>query len=338
MSSNASKTNFDLNYLAENQPSMCIPRVFENISERQVREVFEQLDLGQLDHIDIIERSSEKGEKYKRIFIHFSKWYWNDDAITARRRLIEGKDIKVVYNMPWFWKISANRWTGNNNPSVMQRESNAIHEDVRRNVRRGGPRIEFEDEVRHNEVRHNDSRSNDRYNEVRRDDRRSNNTRDDRRSNDTRDDRRSNDTRDDTRDNRYNEVRRDDTRDDRYNEVRNDRRNDRRSNDRRHNEVRNDTRSNDTRSNDTRYNDTRSNDTRSNDRRNDRRSNDRRHNEVRNEVRPPVIKEEPKQSAAEIAQLAIINSTKKRKIILKKKEPQPKIELVVVEEVKEENA
>ena len=40
MSSNASKTNFDLNYLAENQPSMCIPRVFENISERQVRDVF----------------------------------------------------------------------------------------------------------------------------------------------------------------------------------------------------------------------------------------------------------------------------------------------------------
>ena len=37
--------NFDLNYLAENQPSMCIPRVFENISESQVRDVFEQLDL-----------------------------------------------------------------------------------------------------------------------------------------------------------------------------------------------------------------------------------------------------------------------------------------------------
>ena len=279
MSSNVSKTNFDLNYLADNQPSMCIPRVFENISERQVREVFEQLDLGQLDHIDIIERKSEKGEKYKRIFIHFSKWYWNDEAITARRRLIEGKDIKVVYNMPWFWKISANRWTGNNNQSAMQRESNAIHEDIRRNVRRGGPRIEFEDDRRpsdrHNEVRRddtmNDRRSNDRHNEVRRDDRRSND--------------------------RHNEVRRDDTR--------NDTRNDRRSNDRRSNEVK---------------------------------SNEVKRNDKQTEVFVPIIKEEPTQSAAEIAQLAIINSTKKRKIILKKKEPQPKVELVVVEEVKEENA
>jgi len=198
--------NFDLNYLAKNQPSMCIPRVFENINELQVREVFEQLDLGELDHIDIIERSSEKGEKYKRIFIHFRKWYWNDDAINARRRLVEGKDIKVVYNMPWFWKISANRWTGNN----QQRESNAIHEDIRRNVRHNGPRIEFDD--------------------------------------------------------------------------------DRRS------------------------------------------SNDRRQSEARNEVKPPIIKEEPKQSAAEIAQLEVINSTKKRKIILKKKEPQTNAVQVKAEE------
>ena len=198
--------NFDLNYLAKNQPSMCIPRVFENINELQVREVFEQLDLGELDHIDIIERSSEKGEKYKRIFIHFRKWYWNDDAINARRRLVEGKDIKVVYNMPWFWKISANRWTGNN----QQRESNAIHEDIRRNVRHNGPRIEFDD--------------------------------------------------------------------------------DRRS------------------------------------------SNDRRQSEARNEVKSPIIKEEPKQSAAEIAQLEVINSTKKRKIILKKKEPQTNAVQVKAEE------
>ena len=240
-----SNSNFDLNYLAENQPSMCIPRVFENISERQVREVFEQLDLGQLDHIDIIERRSEKGEKYKRIFIHFSRWYWNDDAINARRRLVEGKDIKVVYNMPWFWKISANRWTGNN----QQRESNAIHDDIRRNVRHNGPRIEFDDlnEDRYNEVRRDDRRSNDRYNDRRP-------------SVDRRDDRRPSV---DKRDNRYNEV--------------------------------------------------------------------------RNEVRPPVIKEEPKQSAAEIAQLEVINSTKKRKIILKKKEPvqaevQVKAEAVKVEE------
>ena len=285
-SNNVSQGNFDLNYLAENQPSMCIPRVFENIDERLVRDVFEQLDLGELDHIDIIERRSEKGEKYKRIFIHFSRWYWNDDAINARRRLIEGKDIKVVYNTPWFWKISANRWTGNNS-STTQRESNEIHEDIRRNVRRGGPRIVFEDS---NEVRRDDRRPSD----DRRDDRRpSNDRRDDRRHSEARNDRRpSNDRRDDRRPS--NEVRRDDIRDDqRHSEARNDRRDDQR-----HSEARNDRRDDRRPSNDTRY----------------------------NEAITPVIKE----SAAEIAQLAVINSTKKRKIVLKKKEPVAQTQVVAV--------
>jgi hypothetical protein len=280
---------------------MCIPRVFENISERQVRDVFEQLDLGQLDHIDIIERKSEKGEKYKRIFIHFSKWYWNDEACAARRRLIEGKDIKVVYNMPWFWKISANRWSNNN---VNIRESNAIHEDIRRNVRRGGPRIEFEDEVRQDDRRPSIDRRDDRRpsearnevrpNEVRRDDRRPSEARNDRRPSEARNEVRPNEVR---RDDRYNEVK--------PNEVRNNRR---------PNEVKNNRRSNEVRQDEVKRND------------------------KQTEVFVPVIKEEPTQSAAEIAQLAIINSTKKRKIILKKKDPQPKVELVVVEEVKEENA
>ena len=121
---------FDINCIAENLPSMCIPRVFENIDEQQIRNVFDHLDLGQIDHIDIIERRTEKGEKYRRIFIHFIKWYCNDDACIARQRLIDGKDIKVVYNAPWFWKISANRWTNNNNNNSQQIELEKTQLDI----------------------------------------------------------------------------------------------------------------------------------------------------------------------------------------------------------------
>ena len=260
--SSANSNNFDLNYLAENQPSMCIPRVFDNVDERQVRDIFEQLDLGQVSHIDIIERRTEKGEKYKRVFIHFTRWFWNDEACTARRRLIEGKDIKVVYNAPWFWKISANRWTNNSNNN--SNVSNAIHEDIRRNVKRGGPRIEFDDDRRDNR---RDSRSND----VRRDDR------------------------------HVSEARRDD------------RHNDRRVSEARHNERHNE---------------------RHNDRRVDNRHDDRK--QPIREEKPPVVKTEPVLSAsekAEMAQMAIITSTKKRVIVLKKKEPvvKPKIELELEE-------
>lgn len=101
----------DLRYLAENQPSLCIPRVFSNIKEDFIRNTIEKLGLGKVQRIDLITRCTEKGDVYSRAFIHFDKWFWNPDAQEARKRLITGKDIKIVYDNPWFWKVSANKWT-----------------------------------------------------------------------------------------------------------------------------------------------------------------------------------------------------------------------------------
>ena len=94
---------------AENQPSLCIPRVFSNITEERIRYVFNSLCLGKLSRVDILERKSEKGDTFKRVFIHFDKWYWNHDAVQARKKLLSEKEIKVVYDSPWFWKVSANK-------------------------------------------------------------------------------------------------------------------------------------------------------------------------------------------------------------------------------------
>ena len=95
--------------------SLCIPRVFANIDEKRVRSVIEQL-LGKISRVDIIERTNEKGEKYKRVFVHFDHWFETADAQTAKSRLIEGKEIKIVYDDPWFWKVSANKVSVNARP------------------------------------------------------------------------------------------------------------------------------------------------------------------------------------------------------------------------------
>jgi hypothetical protein len=104
----------DLRYLAESQPSLCIPRVFNNITEARIRQVFDDLGLGKISRIDIKERKNEKGESFKRVYVHFDKWFWNEDAQAARRKLVSGKEIKIVYDNPWFWKVSASKWTPNN--------------------------------------------------------------------------------------------------------------------------------------------------------------------------------------------------------------------------------
>jgi len=99
----------DFRTLPQNVPVMCIPRVFPNIDEKRIRHIFDELKLGQIDHIDIVGKTTEKGEKFNRVFIHFRNWFSNPNADTARERLINGKEIKIIYDEPWFWKISAYR-------------------------------------------------------------------------------------------------------------------------------------------------------------------------------------------------------------------------------------
>jgi len=90
-------------------PSICIPRAFSNISEKRVAKVFELLELGTLDHIDMVERVDTNGKKFQRIFVHFTRWSSSPEASAVRTRLLEGKEVKIVYEDPWFWKISVNK-------------------------------------------------------------------------------------------------------------------------------------------------------------------------------------------------------------------------------------
>jgi hypothetical protein len=65
--------------------------------------------MGDIGRVDIIKRTTEKGEKFNRVFIHWKSWNSSDNANQARERLLNGKEIKIIYDDPWFWKISAYR-------------------------------------------------------------------------------------------------------------------------------------------------------------------------------------------------------------------------------------
>ena len=100
----------DLRTLPAHLPSLCIPRVFPNIHEKRIRAILDALQLGEISQIDIVNKTTEKGEKYNRVFIHFHHWFTsNANAETARERLLSGKEIKIIYDGPWFWKVSAYR-------------------------------------------------------------------------------------------------------------------------------------------------------------------------------------------------------------------------------------
>jgi hypothetical protein len=123
MSSNSESASkqavVDVSVLPKNVPSLCIPRMFPNITKERILQVFGDLDICEIDHIDMIPKTSPTGEKFQRVFIHMAQWKNNPQAVRARARVLEGKEIKIIYDDPWFWKVSANRSSPNQNAVVV---------------------------------------------------------------------------------------------------------------------------------------------------------------------------------------------------------------------------
>jgi hypothetical protein len=96
--------------LADNEPSICIPRVFANIDRKRIHNVFQSLfGPDAISQIDMVKRTSENGEEYNRVFLHFNKWPKTLDAQKVRQKLLSGEKVKVVYDEPWFWYMSASK-------------------------------------------------------------------------------------------------------------------------------------------------------------------------------------------------------------------------------------
>ena len=92
--------------------SLCIPRVFNNITEAKVYNVFNKLNIGKIHSINMIERTNKKGKMVKCVFINFDYWYLNERS-QMRNQLLSGKEIQIVYDDPWFWNVSIKRNTNN---------------------------------------------------------------------------------------------------------------------------------------------------------------------------------------------------------------------------------
>jgi len=92
-----------------NYPSLCIPRVFSNISEQKIRENFERMCFGVISRIDMVSKTSKRGEKFYRVFIHFHAWCDDEHTFATRMRLINGEEINIQYHSKYFWKVSAYR-------------------------------------------------------------------------------------------------------------------------------------------------------------------------------------------------------------------------------------
>ena len=86
--------------------SVFIPRVFANISEKRIANVFYQKDIGEVSKVDLVKRTNDKGEKYNMAFVHFEYLFQTTSAKNFRDD-VENPHVKanLVYEDPWFWLV-----------------------------------------------------------------------------------------------------------------------------------------------------------------------------------------------------------------------------------------
>jgi len=88
-------------------PSLCIPRTHANIRRERLFAVFRSLGLGFIGRIDVVEKTDEQtGAPFIRVFIHFTKWFRNDQTRQFLDHLETQKSANIVYDEPWYWKVT----------------------------------------------------------------------------------------------------------------------------------------------------------------------------------------------------------------------------------------
>mgnify|MGYP003639930532 CR=1 FL=1 len=103
--SDKQQANFAKNSDPSQGISLCIPRVFNNIGWRRIKQHMIEAKLGFVERVDVIPVS---GGAYKRAFVHFAAGKWNMRDETARTMLTalqEGRKIKLEYEEPWYWLV-----------------------------------------------------------------------------------------------------------------------------------------------------------------------------------------------------------------------------------------
>ena len=108
---NSSAENFAFNSNPNNGISICIPRVFKNIPHWRIKKHFIDANLGFVERVDVIHVNpiNKEGRGYKRAFVHFAAGKWNMRDQFARnvlKMLQEKKEVTLLYEDPWFWKLT----------------------------------------------------------------------------------------------------------------------------------------------------------------------------------------------------------------------------------------
>lgn len=86
--------------------SLCIPRIETTVTKNTILKTFNNLNLGEIEKIK--ELPLRNDNKHKRVLITLIT---NDteDSLFMKDRIEKHETVKIVYDMPWYWKVQSTR-------------------------------------------------------------------------------------------------------------------------------------------------------------------------------------------------------------------------------------
>lgn len=83
--------------------TLCIPRIESTIKKDYIFNIFQKLKIGYIERITEIPLRNDT--KHKRIIIIIHLNINNPTSLNIHKRIENNENIKIVYDMPWYWKV-----------------------------------------------------------------------------------------------------------------------------------------------------------------------------------------------------------------------------------------
>ena len=125
--------------------SVFIPRVFSNIRDARIVEIFHQHGIGRVWSVDLVSRKNQKGDStqyYNMAFVHFETLYDTPEAESFRQDVANpDTTTKLVYEDPWFWLVLPFEQKDRTPSPAMENDTSGIENNFTENVYSHSPEI-----------------------------------------------------------------------------------------------------------------------------------------------------------------------------------------------------
>lgn len=88
------------------EPSICIPHLPSSFNDGQILEIINEIGLGEITKIDLINKTDRNGRDYLMAFIHFASWRMEGQAKIVHEGLMNDENITVYYDDPKYLVLS----------------------------------------------------------------------------------------------------------------------------------------------------------------------------------------------------------------------------------------